>query len=79
MNRNCLQFIPYAAYCVVCVVVLDIIQQRSTPLPFSTIVAITVFVPSRAFSRILESIHESNMILGEDLAEIVITDIVSTS
>lgn len=50
-------------------------RSRSTPLLLSTIVNIAVVILSSSLSYVLESIDKLNMLLGEDLAEVIITDV----
>lgn len=54
---------------------LETLSKMSTSLLFRVITITTVIIPSRALSRVLESINELHMIPGEDLTEISIDNI----
>jgi hypothetical protein len=50
-------------------------SERLAPLLFGAVLIVAVIVVSRALSSILESIYKLHMLLGENVAEIVIANV----
>jgi hypothetical protein len=50
-------------------------SERLAHLLFGAVLIVAVIVVSRALSSILESIYKLHMLLGENIAEIVIADV----